>query len=122
MSYKCSKCNNLSFNDIEDDLNPISDDIICNKCRAKHSAIKIDCIYCDEDEKDTPRESTHFLCEECGVWMCDICYDNMVEHTWHYHEIWNHCKDELYEKLKKHFWGYTPSYICEKCLNKIENK
>lgn len=120
MSYKCNKCGHISFNDIQDDLNPISDDIICSECWAKHSAIIIPCLYCSEDNEDNLKESTHFLCEECWVWMCDDCYHSDVEHVWHYHEVWDSCEDELYDKLVNHFW-HSPAYICEKCLDKIEN-
>ena len=73
-----------------------------------------DCLYC-EDKKP----STHFECEECWVWMCDDCYDHMVEHTEHYHQIGDSCEDEQYNILSKHFWWDSPDYICNTCLSNI---
>lgn len=74
------------------------------------------CIYCENNQS-----SEHFLCEACGVGMCDECYDNLVEHTGHYHEICELTSDKLCKKIIKEL-GYEPAYLCEKCLNKISNQ
>ena len=74
------------------------------------------CIYCDDKQP-----SEHFLCDMCGVGMCDECYDNMREHDGHYHEICEVADDKEYEAIVKEI-GYEPAYLCEECLNKIYKK
>lgn len=74
------------------------------------------CLYCDEN-----RKSEHFLCERCGVGMCEECYQLMVEHDGHYHEICENADDEEYDKIVKEL-GDEPAYLCEKCLGEIVNK
>jgi len=100
-------------------MNLFSDDIKCKQCHWAKTIKKIDCIYCDED-KIEKWESNHFLCEVCWVWMCDECYENEVEHIWHYHRVCESIEDDLYEKIIQKL-GHEPDYICEKCLDNIEN-
>lgn len=71
------------------------------------------CIYCEDN-----KPSNHFLCDVCGVGMCDDCYDEDKEHTGHYHEICESADDKEYELIIKKV-GYEPAYLCEKCLSKI---
>jgi len=118
MSYRCTNCNYLSFNSINDDIHLLTDEIVCKKCNKSWTIKKIDCLYCETKDK---WESNHFLCEICWVWMCDTCYDEMKEHDYHYHRICENVEDILYEKIVSKIW-YEPDYICEKCLDNIENK
>lgn len=73
------------------------------------------CIYC-EDKKP----SEHFICDVCGVGMCDDCYDSEVEHTGHYHEICEATNDKQYKMIVAKV-GHEPAYLCEKCLEDIIN-
>jgi len=75
-----------------------------------------DCIYCEWYKY----KWTHFLCEVCWIWMCDNCYNNDIEHNWHYHRVCENTEDDLYNKIIKKIW-HEPDYICEKCLWNIEN-
>jgi len=75
------------------------------------------CIYC-EGSKQT--KDLHFACEICGAGMCDDCYDRMVEHDAHYHEILENCDDEREIRLiLEANNGNDPAYICESCVNII---
>jgi len=120
MSYICNNCEKVFFDDFSEIKNNK-----CKICWRENSLTQIDCLYCD-DWKYQKGESTHFLCEECGVGMCDHCYDLWKEHDGHYHELCDStysCDLEYNnqcEILYKYFWKY-PSYICEKCLSKILN-
>jgi len=71
------------------------------------------CLYCDNKQT----EDLHFVCEDCGDWMCDECYWNLVDHTAHYHEVLDNMEDEkAIKKLQEKFWEWWPTYICEVCL------
>ena len=74
------------------------------------------CLYCDDK-----RPSAHFICDRCGVGMCDDCYDGMAEHDNHYHEICENADEEEYEAIVKDI-GHEPAYLCENCLNEILGK
>ena len=71
------------------------------------------CLYCDKK-----RPSKHFLCEVCGIGMCDDCYDNLVEHDDHYHRVCENADQEEYNLVIKKI-GHEPEYICNKCLGEI---
>ena len=74
------------------------------------------CLYC-EDSKQT--EDLHFVCEDCGNGMCDECYDLLIDHDYHYHEVLDNIDmDQIgaIMKLQKKFWERWPTYICEVCL------
>ena len=73
------------------------------------------CIYCDDNNL-----STHFLCEVCGVGMCDECYDSLIEHDLHYHRILENCDSSReIELITKSCNCIEPEYICEICVYKI---
>ena len=73
-------------------------------------------MYCEKPKM----EDEHFLCEVCGVGMCDECYDALVEHDGHFHLILENCDDEReIDLITKACGGSEPDYICEDCVNKI---
>jgi len=72
------------------------------------------CIYCDNNNS-----STHFLCEVCGIGMCDDCYDNLIDHDLHYHQILKNCDCKREIKLITKACNGEPEYICEICVNEI---
>lgn len=114
MSCKCNNCDKIFFEDSELELLKEEDEFYkwCDECKTDWYLSDIKCIYCEGN----PKESTHFLCEKCWVWMCDDCYDHMVEHTGHYHQICESCDDEQYDQIMKHF-KHEPDYLCEECLS-----
>lgn len=72
------------------------------------------CIYCEDNN-----HSTHFLCECCGVGMCDECYDSDTEHDSHYHLMLENCDDEREIELITEAYAKEPDYICELCVDDI---
>lgn len=74
------------------------------------------CPYCEEN-----RKSEHFICDMCGVGMCEKCYQSMVEHDGHYNEICENADEAEYEAIVKEI-GYEPAYLCEDCLKEIIEK
>ncbi len=70
------------------------------------------CIYCEENP------SSHFLCDSCGVGMCDKCYDSDREHTQHYNKPLEECEDINRDTIKKVCNSEDPDYICEACMKK----
>lgn len=117
MSCKCNNCEKIFFYD--EDLTHLKDwdetFSWCDVCKTDWHLVDIQCIYCENNQ-----ESTHFICEKCGVWMCDDCYDLIKEHTWHYHRICDDDELEDKDKIIKYI-GCEPEYICEECLNKAIN-
>ena len=70
------------------------------------------CAYCKKNY------SSHFECERCGIGMCDECYNNIVEHDGHYHNICEHAGKVECDKIVKAI-GNEPEYLCEECLSDI---
>lgn len=71
------------------------------------------CLYCESKQT----KDLHFVCEDCGSWMCNDCYDNLIDHTEHYHEVLDRMDDEnTIANLQKKFWECWPAYICNECL------
>jgi hypothetical protein len=73
----------------------------------------VSCAYCEEKN-----ESTHFICEACGVGMCEDCYSSEKEHCIHYHMPLESCKEIHTDLIKKICKSDNPQYICEKCMTK----
>jgi hypothetical protein len=65
------------------------------------------CLYCDKETS----EDLHFVCEVCGVGMCDECYRGMTEHDGHFNRI---CETAEYPDAYL-VNGQEPDYLCEHC-------
>ena len=77
------------------------------------------CIYCN----NLHSTMEHFVCEECGDYMCDDCYEADLEHEYHYHMPIENISQNMQTmidnwladdgKIKK------PDYLCDRCANKF---
>ena len=74
--------------------------------------VESNCQYCKENK------SNHFLCDSCGVGMCDECYESDREHNQHYHMPLENCEDTQIDLVKKVCQSDDPQYICETCMQK----
>ncbi len=73
------------------------------------------CLFCDRG-----LEPKHYICDLCGNGMCDLCYEEEMDHN--YHIVQNPA--EVCENLtiSKILSIKLPGYGCYSCINKIKRR
>lgn len=75
------------------------------------------CAYCDAKELS---KKLHFICEACGVGMCDECYNAKTEHIYHHYLPIKSISPNMEQALQElsHEQGVnimSPEYLCDEC-------
>ena len=81
-----------------------------------------ECIYCTYEEEDL---NLHYVCESCGVGMCDECWEAGTEHEYHLHRplsvISPNMRQAIEEVVSKGGHRLYPEYLCEDCETDLSN-
>lgn len=115
----CNGYDNYEF--AETEAKRIVDLDIKNKPVSNNSPVS-KCVYC---KATVPKTELHFVCNECGIGMCDTCFEVGTEPEYHFQNPLENISPNMEQAIKEITAeggiAKDPSYLCDDCVESLDS-